>query len=410
MMERLRLVCALAWRNLWRNPRRTGLVLIAVAFGMWSMLSFTALLQAWSSSSLDSALMDLTGQGQIHATGYLDDPGPAHRMPPPDGELRAALDSSVVKQWAPRIEVPMAIQSAYETRPVSLIGIDPTREHGLSFIATAIREGRGLSDRDAPGVVLGRQLAQRLHIRVGQRIVLMGQGADGSLAERGMRVLGFYAAAPQVEKRDVFVSLGQAQSMLGMGGDVTGVAFDLVQIHELDGFLRHLRKIAPNLDVRSWDVLRPMTKAMTQLSDGFIQVWIMIMFVLMAFGIINTLLMSLHERIRELALFEALGLRPQLVFAQVGVESALLILLGVMAGTALACGTVLAFHGGLDLGFLARGAEWFGAGRVLYPQVNLPQYLSIGALVWVLGFVAGLIPTWRMVRRVPIDAINRSQT
>lgn len=410
MIERTKLLTALAWRNLWRNPRRTGLVLLAVAIGMWSILSFTALLQAWSASSLESSLKDLTGQGQIHAHGYLDEPGVVHRMAPPAAPVRALLDGAEVARWAPRVKVPAAIQSAYETMPVDLVGIDPAREAGLSFIATAVSAGHALDGADASGILLGRKLARRLHAKLGQRVVLMSQDANGALAERGFRVVGLYDAAPQIEDRDVFVGLDQAQTMLGIGEDITGVAFDLHAMQRLPDFLTRLRAAAPTLDIQSWQTLRPMTKAMNDLSDGFVAVWIAIMFVLMAFGIVNTLLMSLHERVRELALFQALGLRPRLVFAQVTLESALVIGLGVAAGTLLAIGTVLVFHRGLDLGFLARGAQWLGAGRVLYPHVDISQFAGIGALIWVLGFAAGLLPTWRIVRQVPIEAINRSPT
>ncbi|HUW99123.1 MAG TPA: ABC transporter permease [Acidiferrobacter sp.] len=409
-MERFRLLYALAWRNLWRNARRTSLVLLAVAFGMWSILSFTALLQGWGASTLTAALKNMTSQGQIHARGYLDDPGAMHRLPPAKGRLAALLNGPAVRQWGPRIAVPAAIQSAYQTMPVSLIGIDPVRERGLSFITTAVHDGRNLANKNARGILLGHKLAQRLHARIGQRIVVMSQGANGALAERGMRVIGLFSATPQVEEREVFISLRQAQALLGMGHDITGIAFDLHDINGLGSFIHRLRLAAPNRDIQSWDTLRPMTKAMTEFSGAFINIWIVIMFVLMAFGIVNTLLMSLHERVRELALFEALGLRPQLVLAQVTLESALVILLGIVSGTALAGVTVLAFHGGLDLGFLARGAEWFGAGRVLFLHLRLSQALRIGGLVWALGVTAGLIPTWRMVRRVPIDVINRSPT
>ena len=410
MMEKFRLIHALAWRNLWRNPRRTTLVLIAVAFGMWSILSFTSLLQAWSTSTLDVALKDMTGQGQIHAPGYLDDPGVTHRMPPPTGRLHELLGSRGVKQWAPRVLVPATIQSAYQTMPVRLFGIDPVRERDMSFIVDAVHEGQGLQNANTPGVLLGRKLAQRLKIKTGQRIVLMSQNAEGVLAERGFRVIGLFSAAPRVEKSNVFVSLHEAQSMLGIGQDITGIAFNLNHLDMLDAYVQRLRQAAPNLDIKSWRALRPMTEAMTQLSNGFVQVWIVIMFVLMAFGIVNTLIMALHERVRELALFQALGLRPRLVFTQVMLESALLVLLGVIVGMLLAVFTVLAFHRGLDLGFLARGAEWLGTGRVLFPQINLPQFFAIGRLVWALGVAASLLPTWRMIRHVPIEAINRSPT
>ena len=409
-MEKLHLLFALAWCNLWRNPRRTALVLVAVGVGVWSMLSFTALMQAWNASTLDASLMDMTGQGQIHARGYLDDPGVDRSLPPLPAKLRALLAGAEVKGWAPRVRVPAAIQSEYQTWPVTLIGIDPERERGLSFIGDAVETGQSLAGPDDQGILLGRELARRLHTAVGKRVVLMSQDASGSLAERGFKVIGLFSAAPQAEKAYAFVAIDRARAMLGMGQKSSEIAFDMRQMDELAPFVARLRATAPGADVQSWETLQPMVKAMSGLSSGFIEIWIAVMFVLMAFGIVNTLQMSLHERVRELALLQALGLRPRLIFAQVTLEAALVVGLGVAAGMALSAATVIAFHGGLDLGFLARGAEWFGAGRVLYPRLVPAQFADIGLLVWVLGIVAGLRPTWRMVRSVPIEAINRDPT
>ena len=410
MMERARLLLSLSWRNLWRNSRRTALILVAVGVGVWSMLSFTALLQAWTASSLDAALMDMTGQGQIHATGYLDDPGVDHRMAPPAGQLRDLLDAAEVARWAPRVRVPAAIQSEYETWPVTLAGIDPARERGLSFIGDGVRKGEALAGPDAPGILLGRRLADRLHTGIGKRVVVMSQDASGALAERGYQVVGLFAAAPNAEDHEVFVGLATAQTMLGMSNDISEVAFDLHDMAGLPQYIERLRQAAPGADVQPWQKLRPMTEALNTVFDAFVEVWIAVMFILMAFGIVNTLLMSLHERVRELALLQALGLRPRLIFAQVTLESLLVMLLGVVAGSITGAATILAFHGGLDLGFLARGAEWLGAGRVLYPHLAISQFVAIGLAVWILGVVAGLLPTWRMVRRVPIEAISRSPT
>lgn len=408
MMEKTGLLISLAWRNLWRNPRRTGLVLVAVAVGIWSMVAFTALLQAWNRSSLDATLKDLTGQGQIHVQGYLDNPGPDFRMKPPAADLATILDGPEVAHWAPRINVPAALQSAYETMPVSLVGIDPAREYGLSFIPDAVHDGAYLTDNQANGILLGRKLAKRLKTRVGQRVVLMSQSANGSLAERGFKVVGIYSAAPQVEDQDVFIAIGQAQSMLAMDKDMTGITFDLKDISGLDAFIAKLHAAAPKLDIQSWATLRPMAHSMNQLMQGFIEIWIIIMFVLMAFGIVNTLQMSLHERVRELALFQALGLRPRLIFTQVMFETAIEILLGIVIGSALAALTILAFHNGLNLGFLAQGAQWLGAGRVLYPQLDWHETVNIGLIVFGLGLLTCFYPVWRIIRKVPVQAISRS--
>jgi ABC-type antimicrobial peptide transport system permease subunit len=118
--------------------------------------------------------------------------------------------------------------------------------------------------------------------------------------------------------------------------------------------------------------------------------------------------MSLFERTRELGLLQALGLKPRLIFLQVILETALLVGMGVLAGMIVGAATIFAFHGGLNLGFLALGAQWLGAGQVLYLHFTVSNFFGTGLLIWVLGVGASLWPAWRAVRKTPIDAINRA--
>lgn len=406
------LLLELAWRNLWRNWRRTLILLLAVGVGVWSLTSSAALMQAWSASSLNAGLRNMTGQGQLHATGYRDDPGVAHRMPMPSGPLLKLLDGEAVAHWAPRLSVPAVIQSEYETYPVTLSGIIPQRERGLSFIADTLSQGRYLRDADDSGLLIGRKLAARLHTGLGRRVVLMSQSADGKLAERGFRVVGIFSSNPRNESDLAFSGLTVSQAMLalpgGADGEISGVSFELRDIAGLPRFIAALRAAAPQLDIQPWFVLLPMVSAMTQLSDSFVWVWLAIMFTLLAFGIVNTLLMSLFERTRELGLLQALGLKPRLIFLQVALESVLLVGLGVLIGLLAGGATLFAFRDGLDLGFLAAGAQWLGAGQVLYPRFVAGEFFGTGLLIWLLGVGASLWPAWRTVRKTPIDAINRA--
>jgi ABC-type lipoprotein release transport system permease subunit len=407
-MDTLRLLASLAWRNLWRNRRRSLLLMLAVGMGVWSLIGTSALMQAWSDSMLDAGLLNLTGQGQVHARGYLDDPNVEHGMAPPTPRLRQLLDGPDVTAWSERIRVPATIQSEYETYPVTLLGIQPARERGLSFIGAAVDQGATLADADANGILLGRELARRLHTLIGRRVVVMSQSASGDLAERGFRVVGIYASSEENEKAYVFTGLHTAQHMLGTGTRISEISFDLHQRDLLDAFVARLRTAAPGLDVKPWQDLLPMVKATNDLSGAFIWVWLAIMFVLLALGIVNTLLMALFERIRELGLLQALGMSPRLIFAQVMLETSMLVGFGVLAGMALGAGTVLLFHDGLDLGFLAAGAEWFGGSRMLYPRISPRQFTEIGLLIWTLGVAASAWPAWRNVRHVPVEAMRRA--
>ena len=408
-MNTLTLLFQLSWRNLWRNWRRTTIMLLAMAVGVWSLISTASVMHAWSASSLDSGLRNMTGQGQIHAPGYRDDPGVARRMALLADSLRKLLDGTNVAHWAPRVRVPAVIQSEYETYPVTLNGIEPSRERGLSFIADTIAQGQYLNNGDDAGLLLGRKLAARLHTALGRRVVIMSQGADGTLAERGFTITGIFSSNPDNEKNQIFTGLAASQAMLGLSPkEITGVSFNLKDIGQLDSFVADLRTAAPHLDIQPWTTLVPMVSALNVIIDGFIWVWLVIMFVLLAFGIVNTLLMSLFERTRELGLLQALGLTPRLILLQVMLETALLVGLGVMLGMIAGALTILIFYNGLDLGFLAVGAQWLGAGRVFYLRMAPDEFFGTGILIWILGVGASLWPAWRAVRRTPIAAINRT--
>lgn len=401
------LLLALTWRNLWRNPRRSLLVMLAVAVGLWSIVDFTALMQAWARSTVTARLRTLTGEGQIHRPGYLADPSVRHRMAPPVGALRARLDSSPVAAWAPRVRVPAVARSERAALPVTLVGIEPPRERNLSFIGDPVIRGRPLHDAADGGVLIGRKLAQRLKTGVGKRIVLLSEADDGRLAERGFRIVGIYAAAQRTESEFVFTGLHAAQRMLAIGDGISEISFTLRDRRQLGGFLQTLRRAAPALDIQSWRTLQPLTEAMAQFVESFNDIWLGVMAVLVVFGVVNTLLMAVYERTREFGLLQALGLRPHLIVLQVLLESACLTAFGISIGTVGGVATIAWFHGGLSLGFLAGGAEWLGAGRIMYPRLNGQELLRAALLMWTLGVAASLWPAWRAARHSPVAVLGQ---
>jgi ABC-type lipoprotein release transport system permease subunit len=408
-MARLALFTDLAWRNLWRNRRRTLITFAAISVGVWSMLVLAALMRAWGASTLDETIEMLTGDGQLHAPGYLDDPTVDSRFSPPGGALRRLLDSPPVDAWAARVRVPAIVQTARENAPVTLVGIDPDAERGLSFIATAVQEGEYLAGVDGPQILLGKKLAQRLRTGIGKRVVVLSQGRSGEIAERGFRVVGLFRATDERnEEAFVFVPRASAQSMLGVGDEISEISFLLSDMERLPAFLERLRATAPDLDAVSWSTLEPFAQAILDIADGTIALWTVIMFILVAFGLVNTLLMAVFERTREFGLVQALGLRPRLLLLEVLLESVFLIGFGVAAGVVAGVLTLLAFHDGLSLGPLAQGAAMIGLSRVLYPQIDIRETLYIAAFVWGTGIATSLYPAWRAAREVPVATINKT--
>ncbi len=405
-MRELVLLLPMAWRNLWRNPRRTIITLLVVMIGVWSILIFDVMLQAWVTSSREASLRLLTGEGQIHAVGYLDDPNVALRMPPPSGALLAGLSSPLVSAWAARVRVPAVIQSEYRTRALTLLGVSPQSEARVSDLPSEILEGRYLdSDTDA-GIVIGRDLAERLKTRLGKRVIVMAQAADGHLAEASFTIVGIFGNSVPAQDQFAFTGLRSAQSFLGMGGDISEISFDAAKTAVLADAVGALRRAAPTQSIEPWTALAPLARAMAQFSQTYMAIWLLIMFALMAIGIVNTQLMAVFERTREFGLLQALGMRPGLILLQVTLESALLIGIGVVAGVLLMLLTLAPFRNGFDLGFLAAGSEMYGAGRVLHPHLDPSDALRFSLIVWMLGIGAALWPARTAAHMSPVSTMG----
>jgi ABC-type lipoprotein release transport system permease subunit len=395
----------IAWRNVWRNPRRTIITLAVVAVGMWSILIFSVVLQAFVQSSHDNNLKLLTGEGQIHAAGYLDDPNVGRRMPPPAGALAKTLASPPISAWTARVRVPAVVESEYRTRAVTLMGVSPQSERAMSYLPSKIVEGRYLRIGNDGGIVIGRDLALRLKTRLGKRIVLMAQSADGELADAGFTIVGIYMATKPAEDEFVFTGIRTSQALLGIGDDISEISFNGVEGAPPAQTAALVKRAAPKLDVQPWTTLLPLAYFMESYSDTYTGIWLLVMFVLMAIGIVNTQLMAVFERTHEFGLLQALGMRPRQILIEVTIESALLIGLGIVVGIVLTAITLVPFRNGWDLGGMARAMDIYGLGDVLYPKLDPASVLRSALIVWLLGIIAALWPARTATRANPAAAM-----
>ena len=408
MMDTLKTFVPLAWRNLWRNPRRTAITLIVVSVGLWSVLFFNSFMNAWMQSSKEAALQLLINSGQIHAVGYMDDPNIEALMPPPSEALVAALNAPGIKAWTTRLVVPGVVQSEYKTLPISVVGVKPEDERVLSSIPGKLVEGRYLTGPKDEGVILGLHLAERLKTGLGRRVILMSQSVDGSLAEQSFDVVGLFDADQQTEDFYAFTGLRAGQEFLGLKDEIAQIVVSLPEETDLETTFEGFRTAAPDLDVRTWRQLNLFLASSDTYMKGFIYIWLGVVFSLMAIGIVNTQLMAVFERTQEFGLLRALGMKPRLVLLMVSLESAMLIGFGVLIGMGVSALTIWSFYDGIDLSVFALALEMFQGGAILYPKFDLTGFAVFSLIIWVLGILVALWPARRASKSSPVEAMRRA--
>ncbi len=409
MISTLRILTLLAWRNLWRNHRRTLIMLSAVIVGVWAMIFMTALTMGMVNDMIEDSISVLPGHVQVHHPDYLDDPNIVNLLPMPDAEIENMFATAGFRAWATRIKVPAVLSSERESRGVTLLGIDPQREGAMSFVDYDAVEGRFLEGPDDDGLVIGRKLAETLETELGKRVVLMSQDPDNDIADRGFRVVGLFGAdVESYEEQYVFAGKDTVQELLRVGDRVTSIVVlgdDYRNVEPVHDKVRAL--VDDGVTVSRWTELDTYLGTMLRVMDGFVLVWVIVIFLALSFGLVNTLVMAVFERVREIGLMLALGMKPSSILGQIVIESMMLLVIGLGIGNLLAWATIKPLESGIDISVVAEGMAMMGAASVLYPQLRLEDVVLANTVVLILGFLASLSPAWRASRLQPIEAITK---
>ena len=403
----------IAWRNIWRNGRRTSVILAAIVIGVWSMILLGSISRGFVVNMVENSISTLTGHLQIHARGYRTDPSIEKSMTEVE-PVREALQRALPPeaQWSPRIRVNAVLQNARHSGGAVLVGIDPRREDAVSFIGPgAVQEGEYLEAGDDYGLLMGAALLESFETAVGRKVVVMSQDTDGEIASRAFRIRGVFRAATEAtEKQFVFVTLPAAREMLGLKRGLSEIAVLLSRNGHAGPAAESLRaRLAEErFSVATWRDLLPVIDAYLDIFDGYMVLWYLIVFVAMGFGIVNTILMTVFERMREFGLLQALGQSPGAIARGVLTEAFFLLAIGLLAGNALGFLSVFAFSGGIDLSAFAEGMQYFGVPRVIYPSVQARDVVTANVVVLTLGLLVSVYPAVKAARFSPVEAMAQT--
>ena len=401
----------MAWRNIWRNKRRTFVILTAVFIGVTGMIFLAALMKGMVFSMVDNSIANLTGHVLIRNADFVSDPSVDNRLNGIDALMAKVkplipADASIVK----RIKLEAMINTARDSYGVTAVGTDIALEKSVSFIGDAEFEGERPSGEE---VMIGRALSEKTGLGIGKRLVVSMQGADGDIASASFRIKGiFRAGQKQLEESYVFIPYDALAKMLGINGAGTEISIHVpdrgVQSGEYDILAAKIRGVlAKTVSVMSWREVMPAMNAYLSVFDGFMLIWYIVIFMAMGFGIVNTVLMAVYERMREFGLLRALGLKRSGVFKLVIGETSALIATGLFAGNLAALILIWIFSRvGINLSDFASGLDMYYISRIIYPVFTFSDLIKADVTVFVLGVIIALYPAVKACGFTPVRTMR----
>jgi len=401
----------LAIRNLLRNKRRTFIAGSAIGIGLAALICTDALILGMEENMIASATESFLGEGQIHRRGFRESYEVDKTIVDPQGILERLRNDKLVDRAAPRVITYAMINSPANLAAVSMIGIDPEAERYLSQVDEALVEGEYFAGDDPHDIVIGQKLADILEVHLGSRVVMTAaQARSGDLSQEMYRISGiFHFNIKEMDRATVFVRLSQARKMLGLGDDIHEIALTLHDrepgLNSDDPFWG--RYSDDENEAISWSGLLPELKTALELSQFSTFIIGLILFGVVALGIINTLFMSMHERQFEFGVLRAIGTRPfimaRLILFEAGALAALSIIMGNITGLIV---TYITSKTGIDY----TGIEFSGVTfrELLYPILEVKQFIVYPLAVFIFTILIGLYPAFSAARLSPVKAMRRS--
>lgn len=400
----------IAWRNVWRHRRRTIIIMLAMGFTMALLLFYDGLIAGFSQAIYGNAIQLLSGNIQVHAQGYSAKVGQKPLLPlmDPQAVMETAARQPKVTAVLARISTAGMATSREGAFSVGIVGLDPEIESPHSAIAKNISAGRFLQRGDGDQIVIGQGLATAMGVEVGDRITLVGRATHEQMRQRTMTVVGIYdVGMSSVEKRTVYMSLEEAQTLYGLSGQLTEVIVLVQNIGQEPQVMRALQAL-PAIEVETWETSIPELSDTLAMKNAVMSIFGVIMLGIAAIGILNLLLMAVFERTREIGVLGALGLKPSQIMFLFLAEGMLIGVAGAVLGALLGLliNGVLGYYG-LDYSQFSNLTEYTAliSGRV-YPVLLPLNILKRGLTVALIATLAAFYPARQASRREPAEALH----
>ncbi|MBL7847946.1 MAG: ABC transporter permease [Cyclobacteriaceae bacterium] len=400
----------LAWRNIWRNKVRSLLIMTSVALGLFAGVFVLALYEGMLKSRVRIVIDAEVAHLQLHHPQFKEDYDPSFILPSRDTLMVKLRSVPAVRYIAWRSVAQGMLSTPTGSAGVQILGVMASDENRVSGLGKKLVEGITLDSAKRNAVLIGRKLAVKMKLKLGSKIVLTFSDRDQNITAGAFRVVGIYQSNnTSLDELQVYVNHATLNEYLAIGNGGHEVAILLNDDRQVEPASREVKTLFPELDVKTWRESSPETDLMVTTVDQFSYIIIVIIMIALAFGIINTMLMAVLERTREIGMLTALGMNRPKVFRLILTETILLTLVGVPVGFLATLVTVDYYSkAGIDISSFSDAVmSGFGFSTMIYPEIPWRSIPTVMAIVGGTALVAALFPSLRAIKLQPADALRQ---
>jgi ABC-type lipoprotein release transport system permease subunit len=401
----------LAFRNLNRNRRRSILSALAVSMGLALLMLIASVLRGEMSTSIEKSISLVSGHIQIRSANYVDSKSSlkwADLVADPEkiiADIQSVPQiSALIKDATPRLYASAIVSSGTDSLGVQVLGIDPAAKANEPFI-TGLTQGDFITADDASGVVISQLIADKLKMKVGDSINLLVNTSNGDVVQQDFTIRGLYTThTPSYDESTILMPLAKAQTITSTQNHASTIFILLKDRAQTDAVASAIQ--GTGYQVKTWMEMNQLMIDTEDLANSFMVVIYLIVLIITATVIVNTLIMSVFERTREIGILSALGWKSRDIMALFMTEATMIALGGIAFGIVLGRFVVLYFEK-IGIGFGNLGLRnGFLLGERLYGIFSGSDVVTLSIIAFVVTMLASLYPAYLAAHLEPIDALH----
>lgn len=403
------MIFKIAWLNIWRSPLRSFVVLGSVMIGVWALISLLSFSFGMVKSYVNNAIRIQTSHIQLHNPAFKDDQEVKFFIENPADQLAKIRKIEYVQAATARSVVNGMLATTRGTRGVAIRGVVPETETTVTKFTDKITEGSYFESDKKNQILISERLAEKLKLKLRKKVVLQFQDLNGEIVAGAFRIVGlFNTENTPFDEANIFVVQNDVNRLLGNENIAHEIAIYLNDPADLEPAQAALKAAFPNELVENYREISPDINLYESQIGVSATIFIVIFMLALIFGIINTMLMAVLERTKELGMLMSIGMNKPRVFGMVVFETVLLGFIGAPIGLFFGWLTVQHFTtAGLDLSAFAGGMEQFGMSTIVYPDLDTGIYIQLGLSVVVTAILASLYPAYKAIKLRPVEAIRK---